>query len=41
MKRMMSLLLAVALLLPATAFALGDSPYFGKWMAQKHGSTAN
>lgn len=41
MKKLIALFLILSLALPATSFALGDSPYFGKWMAQKHGSTAN
>ena len=41
MKRLFILLLVLALLFPASSFAIGDSPYFGKWIAQKHGSTAN
>ena len=42
MKKLLTLLLILALLLPAAACAVtGDSPYFGKWIAQKHGSTAN
>ncbi len=41
MKRFFILLLVLALLFPASSFAIGDSPYFGKWIAQKHGSTAN
>ena len=42
MKKLLSIILIVALLLPISAFAVtGDSPYFGRWIAQKHGSTAN
>jgi len=41
MKKIFALILALALLLPAAALAIGDSPYFGQWVAQKHGSTAN
>ena len=42
MKKLLLFILAVMLLLPAAAGAVtGNSPYFGKWIAQKHGSTAN
>ena len=41
MKKFVTFLLIIALFLPAAAGAIGDSPYFGKWIAQKHGSTAN
>lgn len=42
MKKLLSLFLALAFLIPSAACAYtGDSPYFGKWIAQKHGSTAN
>ena len=41
MKKLLTLLLILALLLPAAALAIGDSPYFGQWIAKKHGSTAN
>jgi len=42
MKKLISLILILALFLPAAALAVtGDSPYFGSWMARKHGSTAN
>ena len=42
MKKLLAMLLILALLLPVTARALtGDSPFFGKWVGQKHGSTAN
>lgn len=41
MKNLIALFLVLALLIPSVSFALGDSPYFGKWIAQKHGSTAN
>ena len=42
MKRLLAVTLILALLLPvAAASAIGDSPYFGTWVAKKHGSTAN
>ena len=42
MKKLITIILILALLLPAAALAVtGDSPYFGRWIAQKHGSTAN
>lgn len=42
MKKLLPLFLALALLVPSAALAYtGDSPYFGEWAAQKHGSTAN
>ena len=41
MKKIFALILVLALLLPATGLAIGDSPYFGQWVAKKHGSTAN
>lgn len=42
MKKILSIILILALILPASALAVtGDSPYFGRWIAQKHGSTAN
>ena len=42
MKKLITIILILALLLPAAALAVtGDSPYFGQWVAQKHGSTAN
>jgi len=41
MKKLLALILVLALLLPAAALAIGDSPYFGQWIANKHGSTAN
>ena len=42
MKKILALLLIFALLLPVSSLAVtGDSPYFGRWIAQKHGSTAN
>ena len=42
MKKLLAIILIVALLLPVAALAVtGDSPYFGRWIAQKHGSTAN
>ena len=42
MKKLITLILILALALPAFALAVtGDSPYFGRWIAQKHGSTAN
>lgn len=40
MKRLITIILVLALLLPAAALA-GDSPYYGRWIAKKHGSTAN
>ena len=42
MKKLLTIILILALILPAAASAVtGDSPYFGRWIAQKHGSTAN
>lgn len=42
MKKIIFVVLILALLLPVSALAVtGDSPYFGRWIAQKHGSTAN
>lgn len=42
MKKLIAIALVIALLIPAAALAVtGDSPYFGRWIAQKHGSTAN
>lgn len=41
MKRLLTFILILSLLLPAAALAIGDSPYFGQWVAKKHGSTAN
>lgn len=42
MKKLITIILILALLLPAAALAVtGDSPYFGRWVAQKHGSTGN
>ena len=42
MKKLITIILIVAMILPAAALAVtGDSPYFGKWAGQKHGSTAN
>ena len=37
MKKLIIVLIAVVLLLPAAASALdGDSPYFGKWAGEEH-----
>ena len=42
MKKLVAIILLLALIAPAAAMAVtGDSPYFGRWIAQKHGSTAN
>ena len=42
MKKLLALILIIALAVPAVAGAVpGDSPFFGKWIGQKHGSTAN
>ena len=42
MKKLIIVALILALLLPASSLAItGDSPYFGTWVGQKHGSTAN
>lgn len=42
MKKLITVILILALIMPAVAGAVtGDSPYFGRWIAQKHGSTAN
>jgi hypothetical protein len=42
MKKLVAIILLLALIAPASALAVtGDSPYFGRWIAQKHGSTAN
>lgn len=40
MKRAIIFILAVLLIVPSFATAVtGNSPYFGKWVGQKHGST--
>jgi len=40
MKKLITLFLILALILPAAAGAVdGDSPYFGQWIGQKNGST--
>ena len=41
MKKLITAIMILSLLLPAAALAIGDSPYFGQWVARKHGSTAN
>ena len=41
MKRFLSFLLIFSILIPSVSFAIGDSPFYGRWIAQKHGSTAN
>ena len=42
MKKLITIILILALLLPAAALAVtGESPYFGQWVGRKHGSTAN
>ena len=42
MKKLIAVFLIVLLLVHAVSTAVtGDSPYFGRWIAQKHGSTAN
>ena len=42
MKKLLAVILILALLLPAAALAVdGSSPFYGKWIGQKHGSTAN
>ena len=41
MRKLIAILLILAMFLPAAALAIGDSPYFGQWVARKHGSTAN
>ena len=42
MKKLLAVFLILGLLLPVSALAVtGDSPYFGRWIAQKHGSTSN
>jgi len=42
MKKLITIILLLALIVPAAALAVtGDSPFFGRWIAQKHGSTAN
>lgn len=42
MKKLIAVFLIVLLLVPAVSTSVtGDSPYFGRWIAQKHGSTAN
>ncbi len=42
MKKLLAVILILALLVPVSAFAVvGDSPYFGTWIASKHGSTSN
>ena len=40
MKKLITVILILALVLPSAAGAVaGDSPFFGRWVAQKHGST--
>ena len=40
MKKLITVILILSLLLPAAAMAAtGNSPFYGKWVAQKHGST--
>ena len=40
MKKLIAIILILALIIPSVSVAVtGDSPYFGKWIAQKHGST--
>lgn len=40
MKKLLTVILILSILLSAAALAVtGDSTYFGKWIAQKHGST--
>jgi len=42
MKRLIAIILIMTMIVPVTALAVtGNSPYFGKWIARKHGSTAN
>lgn len=42
MKKLITIILILALAMPAAALAgTGDSPFFGRWIGQKHGSTAN
>ena len=42
MKKLITIILILALAVPAAAIAItGQSPYFGEWIAKKHGSTAN
>lgn len=37
MKKLITIILLLALIVPAAALAVtGDSPYFGRWIAQKH-----
>ena len=39
MKKLITIILILALILPASALAVtGKSPYYGRWIAQKHGS---
>jgi hypothetical protein len=42
MKKLITIILILAMLLPAAAGAVtGESPYYGHWIGRKHGSTAN
>ena len=42
MKKLLALILIVFLAVPAVAGAAAwNSPFYGKWIGQKHGSTAN
>lgn len=42
MKKLITIMLILSIIFPSSALAVtGDSPYFGKWIARKHGSTAN
>ena len=41
MKKLIAVIMILVMLLPAAALATGDSPYFGRWVSQKHGSTGN
>jgi len=41
-KKLITVILILSLLLPAAALAVdGNSPFYGKWIGQKHGSTSN
>ena len=42
MKKLIVAILILLLILPSASLAVtGNSPYFGSWIARKHGSTAN
>ena len=41
MKRFLCFLLILSILIPSVSFAIGDSPFYGRWIAQKHGATSS